>query len=169
MSITPLQALLIDYCNYNVWANQRFHDLLIEVQKEKLTQEVNSSFPSILKTIYHIWDAETIWLNRMQGISLTRFPSKALDITPKEGLDQWLLHSKTFLQFVEEQPASFFEKNAQYSTTRGVEHQQKNTEIIQHCMNHSTYHRGQITTMCRQVGIEQISSTDYIAYLRIKG
>jgi uncharacterized damage-inducible protein DinB len=37
--------------------------------------------------------------------------------------------------------------------------------ILQHVVNHSTYHRGQIATMLRQLGTKAIP-TDLIAYHR---
>ncbi|PYQ50925.1 MAG: damage-inducible protein DinB, partial [Acidobacteria bacterium] len=36
-------------------------------------------------------------------------------------------------------------------------------QMMQHLMNHSTYHRGQIVTMLRQLGAKGVS-TDYLLY-----
>ncbi|WP_223233283.1 DinB family protein [Chitinophaga sp. CF418] len=36
-------------------------------------------------------------------------------------------------------------------------------------MNHSTYHRGQLVNMLRQVGFTQLSSTDLATYYRVTG
>jgi uncharacterized damage-inducible protein DinB len=38
--------------------------------------------------------------------------------------------------------------------------------MLQHVVNHGTYHRGQITTMLRQLGAEPPKSTDLIAFYR---
>jgi len=38
--------------------------------------------------------------------------------------------------------------------------------MIMHCMNHSTYHRGQIITLLRELGATEIPGTDMIAYIR---
>ncbi|MEO5581794.1 MAG: DinB family protein, partial [Saprospiraceae bacterium] len=40
--------------------------------------------------------------------------------------------------------------------------------VFAHVFNHSTYHRGQILLMVRQVGYEQVGSTDMLGYFRIK-
>ena len=55
-----------------------------------------------------------------------------------------------------------------YKDTRGNSHTNTHWEMIMHCMNHSTYHRGQIVTILREGGVTTIPSTDLIAYLREK-
>ncbi len=41
-------------------------------------------------------------------------------------------------------------------------------EIIHHGLNHSTYHRGQIVTIARNLGITDPLPTDFMQYLRQK-
>jgi uncharacterized damage-inducible protein DinB len=38
-------------------------------------------------------------------------------------------------------------------------------EFLQHCINRSTYHRGQIITIARNAGITNPPITDYAIYL----
>ncbi|MCW3088046.1 MAG: hypothetical protein JWQ78_1432, partial [Sediminibacterium sp.] len=40
-------------------------------------------------------------------------------------------------------------------------------EILLHLFNHGTYHRGQLVTLLRQVGVEEIPRTDYIEFSRL--
>jgi uncharacterized damage-inducible protein DinB len=39
-------------------------------------------------------------------------------------------------------------------------------QVLVHVFNHGTYHRGQLVTMLRQLGIEKIPQTDYIVWSR---
>ena len=39
-------------------------------------------------------------------------------------------------------------------------------QMVQHVVNHASYHRGQITTMLRQLGAKPAQSMDMIAYYR---
>ena len=41
-------------------------------------------------------------------------------------------------------------------------------QMLQHVVNHASYHRGQVTTMLRQIGAEPPKSMDMIAYYRVK-
>jgi uncharacterized damage-inducible protein DinB len=41
--------------------------------------------------------------------------------------------------------------------------------MVQHVVNHASYHRGQITTMLRQLGSAPAKPMDMIAYFRLTG
>ena len=70
------------YTSYNLWANNEMIKCVEKLTQEQLHQTIDSSFNSVFKTILHIWDAEYIWLQRMQGKSINDWPSKMMD---KEG------------------------------------------------------------------------------------
>jgi uncharacterized damage-inducible protein DinB len=57
-------------------------------------------------------------------------------------------------------------REVSYKNTKGALFQQTIFEIIQHLVNHGTYHRGNIAAMIRQSGYHG-TSTDYITFLRI--
>ena len=39
-------------------------------------------------------------------------------------------------------------------------------QMLQHVVNHASYHRGQVTTMLRQIGAQPGKSMDMIAFYR---
>ena len=41
-------------------------------------------------------------------------------------------------------------------------------QMLHHVFNHATYHRGQLVTMLRQLGIDKVPSTDFSAFCRKK-
>ena len=53
-----------------------------------------------------------------------------------------------------------------YKTSKGVVFENKLDDILFHIINHSTYHRAQIATECRNSGIPPLL-TDYIMYKRL--
>jgi uncharacterized damage-inducible protein DinB len=53
---------LRQYTKYNYWANEILLSIILnELNNEKLDKTIISSFPSLRKTVYHLWDAELIW------------------------------------------------------------------------------------------------------------
>ncbi|MES1222732.1 MAG: DinB family protein, partial [Bacteroidota bacterium] len=52
---------------YNLWANKRIAEVMMNTDGALLSKEIASSFPSIRKTVFHVWDAEFIWLKRLYG------------------------------------------------------------------------------------------------------
>ncbi len=163
-----MKQLLISMAEYNVWANRRIIDMLNEQPEDVIDAEAISSFPSIRKTIYHMWDAQMIWLNRLQGISLSRWPSDEYD-AHFSGYDVYFIrHSEDLMRFIETRTESYFDSTCFYKALNGKEFHTSNWKIILHCLNHSTYHRGQIITMMRNLGKTNLVQTDYIIYQREK-
>ncbi|MEZ5013166.1 MAG: DinB family protein [Chitinophagales bacterium] len=159
---------LTELTRYNVWANARIMDALRTLPPEVIDAPVKGSFTSIRKTIYHIWDAQVIWLNRLQGISLNMWPSTEYDDN-FAGFDVYFIRqSEDFVRFVETRTDSYFETLCYYKTLEGKEYQTRVWEIVMHVMNHSTYHRGQIIHMFRSLDIHDPVSTDFILYSRGK-
>src|SRR5271169_2645245 len=54
---------------YNSWANERMFGALAKLSEQQFTEPVQSSFPSIRETVFHILFAEWLWLKRWQGTS----------------------------------------------------------------------------------------------------
>jgi uncharacterized damage-inducible protein DinB len=158
-----MKTLLQQYTSYNLWANTHFGIVLKDLDPALLDKEVVSSFPSLRKTIHHIWDAELIWLSRMKN-QVIAWPPSARYTDP--AIEQFVDGSKAFDEFVRLQDEDFLEGSTSYRNTKGTEFSTPNSGIIMHCMNHSTFHRGQLVTILRNVGITKIPSTDLIAFLR---
>ncbi len=149
---------------YNVWANTKVAEILCTLTTDELQLEIISSFSSIQKTVLHIWDAEFIWLNRINGIPITTFPSKAY--SKNSAIDAFVNCSIDWQVLMENKSDAYFDELCSYTNLQQKVFSNRIDEIVIHCMNHSTYHRGQLITMFRQLGKEQLSSTDFITFLR---
>lgn len=160
-----MKELLKDYTKFNIWANERICRVL-EPIGEILDKEIKSSFPSIRKTIYHIWDTETIWIKRLNGKSLKEGMSTTFSGSFLEFQNEFLGGSGKFFMYVINKEKRDLEKELTYKSIKGVQYTNKIYHIIQHVVNHSTFHRGQIITMLRTAGITKLPSTDFIAFAR---
>lgn len=156
------------YTSYNVWANKQLGEVAIGLEDFDFDAEVNSSFTSIRKTFLHIWDAEYIWLSRIQELPLKNIPSKFFTGT-KDGLIKQLLDtSSAFDEMAACQDILSLERVIEFKLLNGDSNRSKIYEAIMHCMNHSTYHRGQLVTLFRQAGIKIIPSTDLMKFTRLQ-
>lgn len=163
-----IKTLLQDYAAYNLWANNLVADWLRPQSPELLTRHAASSFSSLHDTLLHIWGAQDIWLIRLEGGSPTRFISADFTGTTAEVLDGLLANSLKFKEFVAGQTSTFFEQKSRYLHRNGNTYEEFNAQIIQHCLQHSTYHRGQIVTIGRSLGLTDPPATDFIAYVRLQ-
>jgi uncharacterized damage-inducible protein DinB len=157
---------LVQHLTYNLWANERIGHLLMAQDESKLNAEQKSSFPSIAKTIFHIWDAEVIWLTRLKGGSLADWPSKKFTGSKADMLQGFIKTSTELLNFVKEKEACFVDEIIVYKSMKGDAYENSVEEILFHLVNHGTYHRGQITTLLHSAGATQMVSTDLINWFR---
>src|SRR5688500_1763003 len=76
-----MKETLLQYTNYNLWANTKLTESLKSIGISLLDQEIKSSFPSLRKTIYHIWAAEQVWYMRLHGESPPSLSEPTNDFT----------------------------------------------------------------------------------------
>lgn len=153
------------HLTYNLWANTKVADILRTIDDKIYFQENNSSFSSIAKTVLHMWGAEFTWLTRMQGESLSAWPSA--NVTDKtKALDGLISSSSNLVSFIQSKDESFLKSTYSYKNMKGEPFVDPFEDTLFHVVNHGTYHRGQIITMLRQSGTTTVPSTDLIHYLR---
>ncbi|MCC6683708.1 MAG: DinB family protein [Bacteroidia bacterium] len=158
-----MKQLFLQYAQYNVWANARISEF---IKEEWVDIEMKSSFSTIRKTMFHIWDAQHIWLNRLNGLPVTGGPGKTFAGSFKEACSLWALSSKELVAFIESKDESFLLKEISYENLQKVAFTNKVYEIIMQICNHATFHRGQLITMLREAGATELKSTDMITFLR---
>jgi uncharacterized damage-inducible protein DinB len=149
---------------YDVWANAHVLDAAAKLTAAEFTRDLGNSFPSVRDTLVHLLFAEWVWLRRWRGES----PRVVFD--PAEYADVEAVRAR--LSEVEQERAEFvagldeasLEQMLAYTNTKGEEWRYPLARMMQHVVNHSTYHRGQVVTMLRQLG-KSAPSTDFLYYL----
>lgn len=151
--------------NYNTWANHRTLDCCNGLTAEQFTRDLGSSFRSVRDTFAHIYGAEWLWLERWHGRIPDALPSAA-DFPDLASLrERWAKLESNLHIFISSLTSSELERVIKYKNTQGVPFEGPLWPMLQHVVNHSSYHRGQIATLLRQLGAKAIS-TDLIAFHR---
>ena len=144
--------------DYSAWANTRAFDAVAALSAEQFTKEVTSSFPCIRDTLAHILGAEWAWLKRWQGESPGKLVAGADYPTVgslRERFAAIAAERRTFIAGLsDEKLGGTFD----YRDLAGNPARLPYLASMQHVVNHGTYHRGQITTMLRQVGGKPVST-----------
>ncbi len=161
-----MKSYLVDLVKYNEWANKRFAERFFQLDEKLLEEPLKNSFPSIRLTWLHIYDAEIAWVSRLQGIPMLDWASKKFTGDNKAALELLLESSKKLREFIESQPEDYFDKKLTFQTFTAGTATQLVSDAIIHVVNHSTMHRGQLITMCRELDITPIPATDYFLYAR---
>ncbi|MBI3931978.1 MAG: DinB family protein [Acidobacteria bacterium] len=150
---------------YDSWANHRLIRAAATLTTEQFKRDLGSSHGGVRGTLTHVLSAEWIWLERWKGVS----PSRMLD--ESEFPDVLALRERW--RAVDEHRDAWFaslKKGAlsakvRYRNTEGKEWEAPLWQLIQHVVNHSTYHRGQVTTLLRLLGAKAVS-TDIVLWDR---
>lgn len=156
-----MKELLKQFAAYNVWATGRITDIILSLPEEKQQAEVTSSFNSLYKTILHMLDAENIWWQRMKLAERIIIPSENFTGNMQELVSTLVNQSKQWEEWISNTPESSLDHVFQYYNRKKEHFKMPIYQMLHHVFNHSTYHRGQLVTMLRQLGVEKIPSTDF--------
>lgn len=172
----------MEYCShfklmadYNIRMNQQFFDAAKNVPEDELRADKGAYFGSILGTLNHILVGDLIWLSRFSKHSMRYKSLRELQRLPQpQSLSQILCQSLDSLASVRKQVdnsiknwicnevvESDFEKSLVYRNTKGIESERDFGELVSHLFNHQTHHRGQVSTLLFQAGID-VGVTDYL-------
>lgn len=164
MDRTDLRTLV----DFNYWARDRMLAAVEPLPVDQYLRDLGNSFRSVRDTVVHMYSAEWVWYTRWQGSSPTApipfdaFPDLA-------GLSSaWRDLERGIRAFVDGLDDDGLARAIDYRLMNGQPGRAPFWQMIQHVVNHGTYHRGQITTMLRQLGAPPPKSTDLIAYYREK-
>src|SRR5689334_2114676 len=98
-----MKELLLQYARYNAWANKRIIDVLLKLSNEKLEQIIVSSFPSLKDTVYHMWSAEFIWLQRLELTERPVWIEDGFEGSFADACEDWQKVSQVLISFVSRQ------------------------------------------------------------------
>jgi uncharacterized damage-inducible protein DinB len=155
-----------DLAAYNSWAIERLVNWLKAKPEALLEADAASSFPGIKATLVHIRDVEREWLGNLQETTVPAYRRKDQEeesvTAVLESLEE---QAVLFLGYMEGLTAEALQEDCYCQVGFAGEICRPKFEIIQHCMNHSTYHRGQVVTIGHQVGLKDAPMTDYLYYV----
>ena len=164
-----MKTLLTQFAAYHVWANGLIFDCILALEPELHMQPVSSSFPSLHATLLHMWDAESIWWQRMKLQEQIVRPSESFNGSTDAVIKGLLASSRQWQEWVQEAQPHMLAHEFIYQNSKREKFKQPVYQVLLQVLNHGTYHRGQLVTMLRQLGVTKIPQTDYIAWSRNRG
>ena len=162
MNLQDLQTLL----DYHYWARDRLFDALEALTPEQADRDMGNSFKSIRATVTHLYAAEWAWYSRWQGTSPTALlPADAFaDLAAVR--HAWAELETKVRAFLAELGDGGVARVFEFTLFSGQSGASPFWQMLEHVVNHASYHRGQVTTMLRQLGAQPAKSQDMIAFYR---
>ena len=162
MNLSDLRTLV----DYHYWARDRILDAASALSPEQFTRDLGSSFRSVRDTLAHLYGAEQAWYLRWHGTSPTALAAADQFSDASSIRSAWNAHELKMRAFVEALGEDGITRSFEFKSLDGRPGSSFFWQNIQHVVNHGSYHRGQVTTMLRQLGATPPKSMDMIAFYR---
>lgn len=163
-----MKELFVQLAAYNVWANTLLLSTIELLTEEQQQAEIKSSFASLYNTALHMLDAESIWWQRIKLQERIDIPSQSFNGNMRDLSARMLQQNKAWQEWISNASEVSLQHEFIYRNLKKVRFKQPTYQMLLHLFNHGTYHRGQLVTMLRQLGIEKIPQTDFIVWSRRK-
>lgn len=163
-----MKEFFLQLAIYNTWANQRLIDCIMALPEEDIVKELPGSFPSLQQTLLHLWDAENIWWQRLKLQEGIRPPSASFKGNSRDIVTALLHQNKLWEAWVTNASPAALEHVFLYYDFNRQPVKLQVRQLLLHLFNHGTYHRGQLVTQLRQLGVQKIPQTDFLVWARLK-
>ena len=163
-----MKEIILQYAAYHSWANNLLLTTIHSLPEEKHHAIVQSSFPSLYKTVLHMYDAESIWWQRMKLQEKIDRPSDTFSGEMPTLVMLLQQQNRHWQEWVSAANENALQHEFIYYNLRKERFKQPVFQMLLHLFNHGTYHRGQLVTMLRELDVEKIPQTDFIVWSRKK-
>jgi uncharacterized damage-inducible protein DinB len=161
---------------YNRWFNERLYAACEQLPEQERQRDRGAFFGSLHGTLDHLVWGDATWLRRFaaQGVAFTSLAGGVHDLPPGAaqgclGYASWsALRAKreqmdiAIEGWTHEMAPDFPLRTMRYANTKGVQREHPMWQALTHFFNHQAHHRGQVTTLLAQAGIDP-GVTDLIA------
>ena len=161
---------------YNRWFNTRLYAACAALTTEQLEADRGAFFRSVRGTLEHLAWTDVLWLGRfaLAGASVPTLPTELLGASPatlQENVRSRTFESLTALRdtvdaaieaWFAQMPEDVPQQAMRYGNMKGVQREHPMWQAMTHFFNHQTHHRGQVTTLLSQAGVD-VGVTDLIA------
>jgi uncharacterized damage-inducible protein DinB len=151
--------------DFHYWARDRMLVAVRALAVELYERALGGSFPSVKDTLGHLYMAEWAWNERWHGRSPAGPPPAFASLAALEVA--WTDLEPVVRGFVAGLDEASVARVVEYRLLAGTPGSATIGQMVQHMVNHATYHRGQVTTLLRQLGAAPPEGTDLITYVQL--
>ena len=163
---------------YNRWMNQRLYEACDQLTDAERKANQGAFFKSIHLTLTHLVLADKMWLTRFTNQGTDFLALRPALLAVPEGSDytsdvhpDWADLKQTrdgldaaIEQWLADMQPEFLSSTPRYANTKGVQRAHPAWQALTHFFNHQTHHRGQVTTLLSQAGVD-MGTTDLISLI----
>lgn len=137
---------------FNYWARDRQLEACAALTEEQFLRPMGNSFSSLRDTLVHLLQVEWIWLERWNGRAPKVWPSGAEFTGLAKVRERWQTVERDMFQFLGHVTEPDLRREISYVNFQGQTFTYALWRMMTHVLTHQAYHRGQVTTLLRQLG-----------------
>jgi uncharacterized damage-inducible protein DinB len=153
---------------FHHWATDRVLDALAPATIEQLDKPWGGSFGSGRGLVRHVVGVERLWCDRWNGRSLNAIPDFPVTSSGRDFRAHWETVKVDEQRFIESLTDARLAAPLAYVNLKGKAWSYPMHVVLQHCVNHGTYHRGQLTHLLRDLGM-LAPPTDWLIFIDEQG
>lgn len=142
--------------SYNEWMNEKLYSVCADIPDEDRKKDLGAFFKSIHGTLNHLMYGDKVWMGRfieqpLKGVNMAdEFYSSFNELRQeRQKMD------KDIISWTQQLEQSWLDKL--FTFTSGVDGKTRSITtwvLVTHMFNHQTHHRGQLTTLIKQLAYE---------------
>lgn len=148
---------------FHRWATDRVLAALGTITPAQLDKPCGGSFATGRGLLRHVLGAEQLWFERWNGTSPRTLPDYPLSFAAHDFHAHWLRLAEKQQRFMEALTVERLAEDLTYVNIKGETWTYPFADVLLHCVNHGTYHRGQLAHLLRDLGLSA-PSTDFLIY-----
>ena len=151
---------------YNAWANEVTFDAVAALPEGEAVKPRPSVFKNMVHTLNHNYVIDRIFQAHLEGRPHGYGARNTADHPPlaelwraQQEIDRW------YIQWTQSVPEDALDETVKFKFVGGGEGAMTRREILQHLVNHTSYHRGFVAQMMYEIPVRP-PVTDITVYLR---
>lgn len=143
------------FAEYNRWMNEKVYSAAAQLSEEQRRADLGAFFKSIHATLEHLLGGDTRWLQRFRGEPVTApFPAGVAYADFEALRAERVRCDQSIIAWAATVTDDWLAKPYTWSTLAGATFTHPGFALASHFFNHQTHHRGQITTLLTQLGVD---------------
>lgn len=159
--------LIGDLYAYNEWANRQLLECAAKAGDRVLAESRGTSFGSVLQTLDHVCDAQVIWLARWTAGQNTARPMESVSVNLASLASAFEASHAALRSYVSGLTDSVLDSAIEYRDSRGNAYRRALWQLMLHCANHGTYHRGEAAAALSALGYSP-GDLDFVYWERLR-
>lgn len=155
-------SILEDLYDHGDWANAKLLKLCHELSDAQLDQPREMGFGSLRNTLFHILEAEKLWLERWQAKPPRPLVADAGGLSTQDIATQMQQIAAERNQLLQQDKASAYTRTVTFQDSMEATWRFEIGDLLNHVSNHGVHHRAQVLSFLKQFGKTVPAGVDYL-------